>query len=146
MMCVEVTVVPQCRVGLAPTVSVMSRLAMLRRRLESGAVGGDDRIPFAAGGDDGVQLAQDRRGDDSLSLSRNNVIPEVSVGLHPLDSSLTLFITVIHADSPPHASTCLFQGNLGRFLVEPQQMPSHTVFSFYGHMGPFLDDGLGEDT
>src|ERR1035437_6237109 len=68
MMCVEVTVVPQCRVGLAPTVSLMSRLAMLRRRLESGAVGGDDRIPFAAGGDDGVHLAQDRCGDDGLGL------------------------------------------------------------------------------
>jgi hypothetical protein len=31
-------------------------------------VGGDDRIPFAACGDDGMLLAQDRRGDDGLGL------------------------------------------------------------------------------
>jgi hypothetical protein len=39
-----------------------------------GAVGGDDRIPFAAGGDDGVLLGQDRRGDDGLSLGEGEFV------------------------------------------------------------------------
>lgn len=33
-----------------------------------GAVGGDDRVPGLAGGDDGVQLPQDRCGDHGLGL------------------------------------------------------------------------------
>ena len=33
-----------------------------------GAVGGDDRVPALAGGDDGVQLPQDRCGDHGLGL------------------------------------------------------------------------------
>jgi len=41
MMCVEVTVVPQCRVGLAATASLMSRLVLSggdRHRVVVGAV------------------------------------------------------------------------------------------------------------
>src|SRR5215207_9747957 len=34
----------------------------------SAAVGGDGGIPDPAGGDHGVQVAQDRRGDDGLGL------------------------------------------------------------------------------
>ena len=58
-MSVEVTVVPQCRVGLAPTANLRGRLALIRRQWESvvvGALGGSDRIPFVAGGDDGLSL------------------------------------------------------------------------------------------
>ena len=77
MMMGEVTVVPQCRLGLAPAASLMSRLVLSggdRHPVVVGAVGGDDRIPLAAGGDDGVQLAQDRRGDDGLSLGRGQFV------------------------------------------------------------------------
>ena len=74
MMSVEVTVVPQCRVGLAPTASLTGRLLMSGGQWASprmfGAVGGDDRVPRLAGGHDRVQLAQDRRGDDGLGLGR----------------------------------------------------------------------------
>ena len=71
MMTGEVTVVPQCRVGLAPTASLTRRLVLSGgdgHRVVAGAVGRDHRIPFVTGGDDGVQLAQDRRGDDGLGL------------------------------------------------------------------------------
>ena len=57
MMCVEVTVVPQCRLGLAPTRRGGRRVVSggdRHHRATFRAVGGDDRVPGSAGGDDGV--------------------------------------------------------------------------------------------
>jgi hypothetical protein len=99
MMSVEVTVVPQCRVGLAPTASLMSRLPRSggdRYRVVFGAVGGNHRIPFAAGGDDGMKLAQDRRGDDGLGLGRGERL--VGQGMPPCPP------VVLPVDSHPRES------------------------------------------
>jgi len=72
MMTVEVTVVPLCRGGLASDVSLRAP-----EKLASGcqclclppaAVGGDLGVPGLSGGDDGVQLSEDRRRDDGLCL------------------------------------------------------------------------------
>ena len=38
------------------------------------AVAGDDRVPALAGGDDGVQLPQDRRGDHGLGLDGGELV------------------------------------------------------------------------
>ena len=66
--------VPQCRVGLAPTVSLIRRDGWSGGEVGdlswSGAVGGDVGVPGLAGGDDGVQVAQDRGGDHGLGLGR----------------------------------------------------------------------------
>jgi hypothetical protein len=62
--------VPQCRVGLAP--ALLERpLALGGQRFGGdgpGAVGGDVLVLGPAGGDHGVQLPQDRGGDDGLGL------------------------------------------------------------------------------
>ena len=39
-----------------------------------GAVGGDDRVPVSAGGDDGVQVPQDCRGDHGLGLGGGELV------------------------------------------------------------------------
>jgi hypothetical protein len=47
------------------------RLGRDRRWVQCpGAVGGQERVAPLAGGDHGVELAQDRGGDDSLGLGR----------------------------------------------------------------------------
>jgi hypothetical protein len=38
------------------------------------AVGGDGRVPASAGGDDGVQRSQDRRGDHRLGLGDGETV------------------------------------------------------------------------
>ena len=70
----EVLVGPRCRVGLAPTVSLMRSLLVRPRSwsppcIEArGAVGGDGRVPHLAGGGHGVQVPKDRRSDHALGL------------------------------------------------------------------------------
>jgi hypothetical protein len=74
LMSVEITVVSQCRVGLAPTVSFgRNDCGSGRegcRHWAAVAVGGDGGVPGLAGGDDGMQMAQDRSSDDALRLGR----------------------------------------------------------------------------
>jgi hypothetical protein len=68
MMSGEVTVVPQCRLGLAPAASLRGRrLGGWFDHLAS-AAGGDGRVPFLACGHDRVQLAQQRGGDGCVGL------------------------------------------------------------------------------
>ena len=69
--------VSQCRVGLAPTASLSAALAGQAAsavRLLPGAVGGDARVPGLAGGDHGVQVPQDRGGDDGLGLGGRELV------------------------------------------------------------------------
>jgi hypothetical protein len=70
MMCVEITWVSQCRGGLAPAVSLRSGewSGSQCLGLSPGAVSGDVGIPGVSGGDDGVQLPQDRCGDFGLRM------------------------------------------------------------------------------
>ena len=42
--------------------------------LSSGAAGGDDRVPGLAGGDDGVQVTQDRGRDHGLRLGGGELV------------------------------------------------------------------------
>jgi hypothetical protein len=69
--------VSQCRGGLAPAVSLGRRSECsdgewLRGVL--GAVGGDGWVLGLAGGDDGVQVPQDRRRDHGLRLGRGELV------------------------------------------------------------------------
>src|SRR6266536_2454296 len=65
-----------CRVGLAPTASLMRRNDWLIAwsgcggwfEWCSGSVGGDGWVPCLAGGDHRVQMPQNRRGDHGLRL------------------------------------------------------------------------------
>ncbi len=69
MMTAEITGVPPCRVELAPTLlDGPPGVSGGDGRQGSGSAGGDRRIPALAGGDDGVQLPQDCRGDHGLGL------------------------------------------------------------------------------
>ena len=77
MMSAEITGVSQCRGGLAPAVSLDRRSECsggecLRGVL--GAVRGDGWVPGLAGGDDGVQVPQDRGGDHGLRLGRGELV------------------------------------------------------------------------
>ena len=71
-MSVEITVVSQCRVGLAPTVSFGRNDGGSGRhgcRHGAGvAVGRDGGVPGLTGGDHGMKMAQDRGSDDALRL------------------------------------------------------------------------------
>jgi hypothetical protein len=68
-----------CRVGLAPTVSLMRHDNWSGRggwlHSWSCAVGGDGGVPGLAGGDHGVQVPQDRRGDNGLGLGDGEFVP-----------------------------------------------------------------------
>jgi hypothetical protein len=77
MMSGEVLVGPQCRAGLAPTVTMIryddgsgSELGLVC----SGAVGGDGGVAGLAGGDDRMEVAQDRGGDHGLGLGRLELV------------------------------------------------------------------------
>ena len=77
MMSAEITRVSQCRGGLAPAVSLDRRSECSGRqcfRGVLGAMGGDDGVPALPGGDHGVQVAQDRGGDDGLRLGRRELV------------------------------------------------------------------------
>ena len=69
-MSVEITEVSQCRVGLAPTqLRIAAGLSSDGDGLSwVGAVGGDRGVPLLVGADDGVQVSQDRGGDDGVGL------------------------------------------------------------------------------
>ena len=66
----------QCRGGLAPAVSLCRNGCSGGERcgVVPCAVGRGDRIPGLSGGDDGVQLPQDRRGDDGLRLGGRELV------------------------------------------------------------------------
>ena len=67
MMSVEVTVFPQCRVGVAPAASLRGRRSGSLFDHRSSPAGRDGRVPFLACGHHRVQLAQ-QGGDGSVGL------------------------------------------------------------------------------
>src|SRR5450631_532083 len=76
---------------------------------------------------------------------RSNVVPEVSLGLDPLESSFTLVITVVHADAPPQASTRSFQRTRCALWSNPHKPPIfHGTFLLIGTQTSVLGDGYGE--
>jgi hypothetical protein len=79
--------VSQCRVGLAPSVSLSAATRWLGGELcgglSPGAVTGDGGVPGAAGDDDGVQLPQHRGGDDALRLGGGELVV-LAIGQVPI--------------------------------------------------------------
>jgi hypothetical protein len=73
MMTVEITVVFQCRGGLAPAVG-LTRPGFRRQHLLPEAVSRRDWVPRLPGGDHGVQVPQDRRRDDGLGLGGRELV------------------------------------------------------------------------
>src|SRR5674476_1357124 len=69
MMSVEVTVVPQCRVGLAPAASLKAARSGSWSDHLASAAGGDRRIPFLSCGHDRVKLTQQRGSDGGVGLA-----------------------------------------------------------------------------
>jgi len=68
MMSVEVTVVPQCRVGLAPAASLRGRRSGSLCDHRSSPAGRDDGVPFLACGHHRVVSAQHGGGDGRVGL------------------------------------------------------------------------------
>src|SRR5674476_145011 len=102
MMSVEVTVVPQCRVGLAPAASLKAARSGSWSDHLASAAGGDRRIPSLACGHDRVKLTQQRGSDGGVGLATVELVLSAAVTIQVLGVS---FVTVGAAGST--LGTCL---------------------------------------
>src|SRR5512145_147700 len=92
-----------------------------RRRLAAGAVGGDLGIPGLAGADDGMELAQDRAGQDGLGLGGLELV-DLARGQVPVPGGIDRVVLHRAPDCPPGRGPQLRSAGAGS-RARPAKVP-----------------------